>query len=85
MGIRPRQRLAVSGAADRALSAQIAHARLANPDADVRRLEAELGSSGRAMIALVRNADPELSCQDWWGQCIRDKQMCSPERVLVSD
>jgi pimeloyl-ACP methyl ester carboxylesterase len=44
---------------DRALLSGIAHAKLADPDADVRRLEAGLGSGGRAMIALVRNADPE--------------------------
>ena len=44
---------------DRALLSEIAHAKLANPDADVRHLEARLGSGGRAMIALVRNADPE--------------------------
>ena len=44
---------------DRALLSEIAHAKLADPDADVRRLEAGLGGGGRAMIALVRNADPE--------------------------
>jgi pimeloyl-ACP methyl ester carboxylesterase len=44
---------------DRALLSEIAQAKLANPDADVRRLEAPLGGGGRAMIALVRNADPE--------------------------
>jgi pimeloyl-ACP methyl ester carboxylesterase len=44
---------------DRALLSGIAHAKLADPDVDVRRLEAGLGSGGRAMIALVRNADPE--------------------------
>jgi pimeloyl-ACP methyl ester carboxylesterase len=44
---------------DRALLSEIAYARLADPDADVRELEAKLGTGGRAMIALVRNADPE--------------------------
>ena len=44
---------------DRALLDEIAHARLADPEADVRPLEAGLGGGGRAMIALVRNADPE--------------------------
>jgi pimeloyl-ACP methyl ester carboxylesterase len=44
---------------DRALLRGIARAKLADPDADVRRLEAGLGSGGGAMIALVRNADPE--------------------------
>ena len=59
MGVRPRQRLAVPEPQDRALLSEIAQAKLADPDADVRRLEAALGSGGRAMIALVRNADPE--------------------------
>ena len=44
---------------DRTLLSEIAQAKLADPDADVRPLEAALGSGGRAVIALVRNADPE--------------------------
>ena len=38
---------------------EIARAKLTDPDADVRGLEMRLGSGGRAMMALVRNADPE--------------------------
>ena len=44
---------------DRALLTEIARAKLADPDADVRGLRRELGSGGQAMVALVRNADPE--------------------------
>ena len=44
---------------DRALLREIADAKLVNPDADVRHLEAGLGSSGSAVMALVRNPDPE--------------------------
>ena len=44
---------------DRTLLSEIAHAKLADPDADVGRLEGALGSGGRAVIALVRNGDPE--------------------------
>ena len=44
---------------DRALLTEIARAKLTDPDADVRGLEMRLDSGGRAMMALVRNADPE--------------------------
>lgn len=44
---------------DRALLDEIAHAKLADPAADIRSLEAGLGSGGRAIMALVNNADPD--------------------------
>ena len=44
---------------DRELLRDIAQAKLADPDADIRPLGAELDSGGRAMLALARNADPE--------------------------
>jgi pimeloyl-ACP methyl ester carboxylesterase len=49
----------VPEARDRARLRDIAEAKLADPDADVRYAEAGLGGAGSAILDLVRNSDPE--------------------------
>ncbi len=49
----------VADDADRALLAAISDRKLANPRADTTALEARLGREGRAIMALLSNADPD--------------------------
>ena len=44
---------------ERVVLGEIAHAKLADPGADICRFEAGLGGDDRAMIALILNDDPE--------------------------